>query len=105
MEKISWRDSDLREAIKTKLPEWFATVERYGPPGLDRATHLKDVPCPQCNKISIFCIRNDFGHIDSKIKCAHICMTPGCEYLTEDEIEDVSFPDVETSKYYCSICK
>ena len=99
-----WENKDLEQAFKTKLPEWYQVVDAYNSPGPDRVTFLQDQVCPHCGQNTIYCCRNDFGHVDCEPRFVHICVNAECSYAIQTEIQGVSFPDVETSKDYCPWC-
>ena len=98
-----WHNKDLEEAFKKKLPEWYEVCNSYGPSGPDRSTVIG--LCPECGERTLYCCRNDFGHVDCEPKFTHICINPKCIYVIEEEIQGVSFPDIETRRDYCPWCK
>jgi len=94
----------LEEAFQRKLPEWYRVCIAYNPPGPDRIISLEGEFCPECGEETIYCCRDDFGHVDCEPKFTHICISPWCPYVIENEIEGVSFPDLESQKEYCPWC-
>ena len=101
---LIWNNLQLRSVLDKKLHTWFAVCENYSPPGVDRATFLGDKQCPVCSMNKLWCLRNNFSSIDYEIRFAHVCLNPECDYVKEDKIEGVSFPDVETNPKYCPWC-
>jgi len=93
----------LLEAIKQKLPEWDQVVSKYNPPGPDRVRFLGK--CKSCGQETVYCIRNDFGHVDYEPSFAHICVNPICPVVIEEEGEPGTFCDAETHPDYCPWCK
>ncbi len=91
----------LLRAIEVKLPDWWLTVKNHVPPGPDRVRLLGQCRCGADE----YCIRNDFGHIDTEPKFAHICVNPECSNVQETEIQGVSFPDKEAGSDYCPWCE
>ena len=98
-----WENIDLAKAIKHKLPEWYGVCDSYNPPGPDRVTFLKEEHCPQCGFETLYCIRNDFGHVDYEPKFAHICTNGVCSYVVKDSAYG-GLGDLETTPYYCPWC-
>lgn len=95
----------IEEAFKRKLPEWHSICSGYSIPGPGRVTFLEKEDCPQCGEKNIYCCQNDFGRVDCEPKFTHICIAPQCSYVIEQEIQGVSFPDIESRIDYCPWCK
>ena len=94
----------IEKAVKDKLPDWYKECITYNPPGPGRITHLSEL-CPKCNQKMLYCLKNDFGRIDSEPHCAHIYINLGCDYSLATDTQGVSFPDLETSTNYCCLCE
>ena len=94
---------DLLEAIEKKLPEWHQVVSRYSTPGPGRVNFLGK--CKFCGQKTLYCIRNDFGHVDYEPYFAHICANSDCQFVIETEIQGVGLGDLESHPDYCPWCK
>ena len=99
-----WQNKKLRAAMQRKLPDWFRICDLYNPPGPDRVTRLRKKRCPSCLGKTLFCCRNDFGHVDTEPKFVHICVNPKCDYVAQHEEHGVEMSDIEATREYCPWC-